>query len=51
MSRISVLISKPIIHLLLIALIGLLAYSNTFNVPFQWDEKDLIAENPIIKYL
>ncbi|MBI4824406.1 MAG: hypothetical protein HY805_09305, partial [Nitrospirae bacterium] len=51
MSRISVLVSKPIIHLCLIALIGLLAYSNTFNVPFQWDEPDFIVKNSTIKDL
>ncbi|MBI4824045.1 MAG: hypothetical protein HY805_07445 [Nitrospirae bacterium] len=51
MSRISVLVSKPIIHLCLIALIGILSYSNTFNSPFQWDEKSFIAKNPIVKDL
>ncbi|MBI4822699.1 MAG: hypothetical protein HY805_00485 [Nitrospirae bacterium] len=51
MSRTSVLISKPIIHLCLIALIGILSYSNTFNVPFQWDEQELIENNPIVKNL
>ncbi|MBI4822933.1 MAG: hypothetical protein HY805_01720 [Nitrospirae bacterium] len=51
MSRISVLISKPVIHLILIALIGILLYSNTFNSPFQWDEEDFIFGNPIVKDL
>lgn len=51
MGRISILVSKPIIHLSLIALLGLLAYSNTFNVPFQWDEEDFIVKNPIIRDL
>ena len=36
-------------HLALIALLGLLAYSNTFDVPFQWDEEHFIVENPIVK--
>ncbi|MBI4824662.1 MAG: hypothetical protein HY805_10620 [Nitrospirae bacterium] len=45
------LLEKPLIHLLLIALIGILSYSNTFNVPFQWDEEYLIVQNPIIKDL
>ncbi|MBI4691513.1 MAG: hypothetical protein HY754_14785, partial [Nitrospirae bacterium] len=39
------LFSNPILHLLLIAIIGLLAYSNTFNVPFQFDDTDDIAKN------
>ncbi|MBI4824153.1 MAG: tetratricopeptide repeat protein [Nitrospirae bacterium] len=51
MSRISILVSKPVIHLTLIALIGLLAYSNTFDSPFQWDEGKFITDNPIIKDL
>ena len=36
-------------HLLLIILIGLAAYSNTFNVPFHWDDLTYISENSIIK--
>ncbi|MDP2167929.1 MAG: hypothetical protein Q8J64_06320 [Thermodesulfovibrionales bacterium] len=36
-------LNKTPFHLILIALLGLLAYSNTFAVPFQWDEKDFIA--------
>lgn len=41
---------KTVFHLLLIAAVGLLAYSNTFEVPFQWDKK-FLPENPIIKDL
>lgn len=41
---------KPAFHIVLIALLGLLAYSNTFEVPFQWD-KSFIQGNPIIKDL
>ncbi|MBI5408914.1 MAG: hypothetical protein HZA14_06075, partial [Nitrospirae bacterium] len=37
------------VHFLLIITLGLLAYSNTFNVPFQWDEYDYITQNPIVK--
>jgi hypothetical protein len=44
-------IDKPIVHIALIALIGLIAYSNTFQSPFQWDDKHYIAENPIVKNL
>lgn len=36
---------------LLIALAGLLSYSNTFGVPFQWDDKYFIAQNPLVKDL
>ncbi|MDP2168339.1 MAG: tetratricopeptide repeat protein [Thermodesulfovibrionales bacterium] len=45
------LLKKPVFHLVLIALLGLLAYSNTFHAPFQWDENILIAENPVVKDL
>jgi len=45
------ILHKPTAHVLLIVVLGLLAYSNTFNVPFQWDDKILIAENPVIKEL
>ena len=38
-------------HLLLIGILGLLAYSNTFHAPFQWDEAEYILRNPIIKNL
>jgi hypothetical protein len=45
------LLGKTYIHLFLIALLGLPAYSNTFEAPFQWDDKSLIEENPIVKDL
>lgn len=37
------------LHLALIAFLGLFAYSDTFSVPFQWDEKFFILKNPFIK--
>jgi tetratricopeptide (TPR) repeat protein len=43
--------NRPFIHLVLVALLGLLAYSNTFNVPFTFDDFQNIDENPIIKDL
>jgi tetratricopeptide (TPR) repeat protein len=43
--------NKPLTHLLLIAVLGLLIYSNTFHSPFQWDEADFILGNPIIRNL
>ena len=37
--------SKRIFHVLLIIVVGLLAYSNTFYVPFHWDDTPNIIEN------
>ena len=39
------------VHLALIALIGLLAYAGTFHVPFVFDDESSILENPVIKNL
>jgi tetratricopeptide (TPR) repeat protein len=44
-------LQKSILHILLITTVGLLAYSNTFNVPFQFDDSHAIVNNPIIKDL
>ncbi len=43
--------NKHIIHALIIIVIGLIVYSNTFNVPFQFDDKSNIVENPVVKNL
>ncbi|KAF0145848.1 MAG: hypothetical protein FD156_526 [Nitrospirae bacterium] len=43
--------NKPIFHILLIIILGLLAYSNTFHVPFLWDDIGHIVENPKLKDL
>jgi tetratricopeptide (TPR) repeat protein len=45
------LLYNPLIHILLIAAVGFLAYSNTFHGPFQWDEQEFIVGNPIIEDL
>jgi tetratricopeptide (TPR) repeat protein len=45
------ILKKPIAHLILIAAFGLVAYSNTFDVPFQLDDDINIVENPLIKDL
>jgi protein O-mannosyl-transferase len=45
------LLFKPAFHIFIIALIGFMAYSNTFHSPFQWDEADFIVENPIVRDL
>ena len=44
-------LDTPVFHLVLTALLGLIAYSNTFNAPFLWDEQVYISENPIIRDL
>ncbi len=44
-----VISSKTIFHLLAIAFVGLIAYSNTFNVPFVFDDNGQIAENLMIR--
>ncbi|MBI4688901.1 MAG: hypothetical protein HY754_01305, partial [Nitrospirae bacterium] len=45
------LFRNPLFHLFLIVIVGLLAYSNTFNVPFQFDDGPNIVENSFIKNL
>jgi tetratricopeptide (TPR) repeat protein len=40
---------KPRFHLLLIIVLGILVYSNTFYVPFQLDDTGIIVKNPVIK--
>ncbi|KAF0146227.1 MAG: hypothetical protein FD156_254 [Nitrospirae bacterium] len=37
--------SKRIFHILLIIVVGFLVYSNTFNVPFHFDDRNNIVEN------
>ncbi|MEW6107770.1 MAG: tetratricopeptide repeat protein [Nitrospirota bacterium] len=40
---------RPLVHILLIIVIGFIAYSNTFHVPFQWDDLYYIEKNHIVK--
>ncbi|MBI5676376.1 MAG: tetratricopeptide repeat protein [Nitrospirae bacterium] len=40
---------NPILHVSLIILLGLLAYSNTFHAPFTFDDIDNIVENNRVK--
>jgi tetratricopeptide (TPR) repeat protein len=43
---------KPVVHMLLVFVLGLLVYSNTFNAPLVFDDIDsYIVGNPIIKNL
>jgi tetratricopeptide (TPR) repeat protein len=44
-------LKRPLFHVLLVIILSLIAYSNTFHVPFQFDDKPVIVENPIIKDL
>jgi tetratricopeptide (TPR) repeat protein len=44
-------LNKPAIHLVLILVIAIFSYSNTFNVPFQMDDGGNIVDNPAIKNL
>lgn len=43
--------SRVSLHLLLIAAVGLLAYSNSFHVPFIFDDEGSIVTNNVIKDL
>jgi hypothetical protein len=42
---------KHFLSIIFIALSGLIAYSNSFDVPFQFDDKFNILENPAMKDL
>ena len=42
---------RPAAQLLLIVALGLLAYANTFQVPFLFDDQTSITENPVIRNL
>lgn len=40
--------NKPVIHILLITVLGLIVYSNTFHVPFRLDEEIYLVHNPVV---
>ena len=40
---------KPVVHILIIVILGILIYSNTFNAPFVFDDTDSIVNNPAIR--
>ena len=42
------ILGRPVSHFLLIAVLAILVYSNTFNVPFLFDDNPNIVENPIV---
>ncbi|OGL44834.1 MAG: hypothetical protein A2W05_09140, partial [Candidatus Schekmanbacteria bacterium RBG_16_38_10] len=43
--------NKRIFHILLIGILGFIVYSNTFNVPFIFDDEFSITRNPVIRNL
>jgi hypothetical protein len=45
------ILHRSLLPIVLTVLLSLFAYSNTFRVPFQFDDKPVIVENPIIKDL
>jgi tetratricopeptide (TPR) repeat protein len=44
------LLYKSPFHILCIIVLGIAAYSNTFKVPFQFDDNAGIVKNPVIQY-
>jgi len=40
---------KPVVQILVIVILGILIYSNTFNFPFAFDDTPNIVNNPAIK--
>jgi tetratricopeptide (TPR) repeat protein len=47
--KLATFFQAPIVHILIILVLGILIYSNTFNVPFAFDDITSIRNNPIIK--
>jgi tetratricopeptide (TPR) repeat protein len=45
------ILNRPFIHILFLIVLSFFAYSNTFDVPFQFDGKFGIANSPLIKDL
>jgi tetratricopeptide (TPR) repeat protein len=44
-------LNRTNIHVFLIIVVALFVYSNSFDVPFQWDGDKYIKQNPIVKDL
>jgi Tfp pilus assembly protein PilF len=40
---------RPVFHLILITVLGLLVYSNTFDAPFQFDDISIVVNNQAAK--
>ena len=45
----SLRINRSVVHIFLISLTCILAYSNTMNVPFIFDDIPIVASNPLIR--
>ncbi len=45
------LVAPPLAVLLLLSVLAALIYSNTFSIPFQFDDADNIVQNPRVKDL
>ena len=43
------ILHKPVLHILFITAICIISYSNTFSVPFTFDDESAIVENPIVR--
>jgi tetratricopeptide (TPR) repeat protein len=41
--------NRPALHLLLVAILGILVYSNTLSSPFVFDDEQFIMGNPLIR--
>lgn len=46
-----ILLNRQDVHLLLLAVLALLIYSNSFHVPFVFDDEPSIKDNPLIRNL
>ena len=44
-------LEHPLIHVVILAVVAVIAYSNTFHVPFVFDDESSIVENPVIHNL
>ncbi|MBF0558044.1 MAG: tetratricopeptide repeat protein [Nitrospirae bacterium] len=45
------LANNSLVHIACVVFLILIIFGNTLNAPFQWDENDFIANNPIVKDL
>jgi len=48
-AKLAAFFRKPFVHILIIVVLGILIYSNTFNFPFAYDDISSIIKNPSIK--
>jgi tetratricopeptide (TPR) repeat protein len=47
--KVKLFLGRIPVHLIIIAVLGLLVYSNTFDNPLEFDDASFIRENPLIK--